>query len=78
MKTPEQMAETFAQTSDACCGTSDILIAAENAFLAGYKAGIQEAETRILNEFFDNYGASEHAKFACKVNAYEWDTDEKK
>lgn len=38
MQTPEEMAEDWAQTIELCCGTSDILIAAENAFLAGYKA----------------------------------------
>lgn len=75
MKTPREMAEAFAQTIETCCGTSDILIAAENAFLAGYKAGVEEAEERILNEFFDSYGAAEHAKFALRVNAYQGTKD---
>ena len=37
-KTPEQLAEEYGTDIDLCCGTSDIIIAAEIAFLAGYKA----------------------------------------
>ena len=40
-KTPEQMAEEFGTGIDLCCGTSDIIIAAEKAFLAGYQAAQQ-------------------------------------
>lgn len=38
MTSPEQMAEQYAQTIETCCGTSDIIIAAETAFIAGYQA----------------------------------------
>ncbi|CAB4166210.1 Domain of unknown function DUF551 [uncultured Caudovirales phage] len=38
MKTPEQMAEEYGTGIDLCCGTSDIIIAAEKGFLAGYQA----------------------------------------
>jgi hypothetical protein len=38
MKTPEEMAEEYAETINTCCGTSDIIIEAEKAFQAGYKA----------------------------------------
>lgn len=37
-KTPEEMAEELCADIDLCCGTSDIIIAAEKAFKAGYKA----------------------------------------
>ena len=37
MKTPEEMAEEYAETINTCCGTSDIIIEAEKAFQAGYK-----------------------------------------
>lgn len=46
-KTPEELAEEYAQTIETCCGTSDIIIAAETAFLAGYKA----AQDQVLARF---------------------------
>ena len=71
-KTPEEMAEeaiewvkTLPPASERCnqCACE--------GYRAGYKAGVKEAEERILNEFFDNYGADEHANFALRVNAYQ-------
>jgi hypothetical protein len=41
MKTPEEMAEEYGTGIDLCCGTSDIIIAAEKGFLAGYQAAQQ-------------------------------------
>jgi hypothetical protein len=39
MKTPEELAEKYADTiTTSCCGTSDIIVEAETAFLAGYQA----------------------------------------
>ena len=56
MKTPEEMAEEYCADIDLCCGTSDIIIAAEKSFLAGYKAAedkykaqIKELETQLEN-----------------------------
>ena len=43
-KTPEQLAEEYATDIDLCCGTSDIIIAAEIAFLAGYQAAMNSPE----------------------------------
>lgn len=40
-KTPEEMAKKYGTDIDLCCGTSDIIIAAEEGFLAGYKAGFE-------------------------------------
>ena len=37
-KTPEEMAEEYGTGIDLCCGTSDIIIAVEKGFLAGYQA----------------------------------------
>lgn len=47
MKTPEQMAEEYGTGIDLCCGTSDIIIAAEKGFLAGYKAGYESLREQI-------------------------------
>lgn len=69
-KTPEEMAEEYCEDHDECEHAC-------NAFLAGYQAGVKEAEERILNEFFDNYGADEHASFALRVNAYQWNKNDK-
>jgi len=45
MKTPEELAEEYADTiTTSCCGTSDIIIEAETAFLAGYQAGRSNSE----------------------------------
>lgn len=43
-KTPEQMAEEYGTGIDLCCGTSDIIIAAEKGFLAGYQAAMNSPE----------------------------------
>lgn len=74
-KTPEEMAEEYTRywwpdfnDVKTCCQAH---LATRQSFLAGYEAGVKEAEIRILNEFFDNYGAEEHAKFALRVNAYQ-------
>lgn len=50
-KTPEQMAEEYGTGIDLCCGTSDIIIAAEKGFLAGYKAAKDQlADTgKVMN-----------------------------
>lgn len=37
-KTLEELAEDYSAHIDLCCGTSDIIITAELAFLAGYQA----------------------------------------
>lgn len=68
MKTPEEMAMEYC---DQFSWNDPREEDAHDAFLAGYKAGVKEAEERILNEFFDNYGADEHANFALRVNAYQ-------
>ena len=47
MKTPEEMAEEYGADIDLCCGTSDIIIAVEKSFLAGYQAAQQEYEAKI-------------------------------
>ena len=44
---------------------------AKRAWMTGFAAGVKVAEERILNEFFDRYGAEEHAKFALSVDAYQ-------
>ena len=44
MKTPEQLAEEHGTGIDLCCGTSDIIIAAEAGFLAGYQAAVNSPE----------------------------------
>jgi hypothetical protein len=51
-KTPEEMAEEYSADIDLCCGTSDIIIAAEKAFFAGYKAAQQwiSVEDRLPEE----------------------------
>lgn len=47
MKTPEQLAEDYSEAIDLCCGTSDIIIQAEGAFMAGYEAGQKESHEQI-------------------------------
>lgn len=86
-KTPEEMAEEYADDKSKAyyIGENDenkwyITPRGQYAkedFLAGYQAGVKEAEERILNEFFDNYGADEHASFALRVNAYKWNKNDK-
>ena len=73
-KTPEQMAKEYC---DQFCWNDPREEDARDAFLAGFQAGVKEAEIRILNEFFDNYGADEHASFALRVNAYQWNDEDK-
>lgn len=79
MKTPEEMAEEYAQTIDACCGTSDIIIAAENGFLAGYKAAQPQwisVEDRLPSEDQDvlfyspTYYSEQYVGYRAKPN--EW------
>jgi len=50
---------------------------AKRAWMNGFAAGVREAEKRILNEFFDRYGAEEHAKFALSVDAYQNEEEDK-
>ena len=76
MKTPEQMAEEYANSTDSYDVDQEYAFAYKG-FLAGYQAGVKEAEERILNGFFDNYGADEHASFALRVNAYQWNKNDK-
>jgi hypothetical protein len=53
MKTPEEMAKEYADTiTTSCCGTSDIIIEAEKAFLAGYKSRQQEIDELKANWTF--------------------------
>ncbi len=72
MKTPEELAAKCAYDKSHNEAQYDV---AYECFLAGYQAGAKrgtiETERRILNEYFDRYGADEHAKFAVAVNAYE-------
>lgn len=67
-KTPEEMAEEYCNTKQLSYVERLVIT---KGFIDGYKAGVKEAEERILNEFFDNYGADEHASFALRVNAYQ-------
>jgi len=47
-KTPEELAEKYANSVEAsCCGTSDIIIEAEKSFLAGYQAAKDEYEAKL-------------------------------
>lgn len=73
-KTPEQMAKRYVEQEQLEYEEAG---GAYYGFLAGYQAGVKEAEERILNEFFDNYGADEHASFALRVNAYQWNKNDK-
>jgi hypothetical protein len=41
------------------------------AYLAGFNKAVQDTEERIMNEFYDKYGAEAHAKFALAIEAYE-------
>ena len=80
IKTPEQMAMDYINKVEATRNPSVTATAfpqMQRCFLAGYQAGVKEAEERILNEFFDNYGADEHASFALRVNAYQWNKNDK-
>jgi 3-methyladenine DNA glycosylase Tag len=75
MKNPEELADEHSRKFFSW----DNKTAAASSFLAGYQAGIRQGtidtKRHILNEYFDRYGAEEHAKFALAVNAYELEDD---
>ena len=85
MKTPEELAKEWAIDWHKDCDYPEAILKQTHAatmttFLAGYKAGVTrgiiDTEKRILNEYFDQYGAEEHATFAVAVNAYELNDDD--
>jgi hypothetical protein len=80
-KTPEQMAEEFGTGIDLCCGTSDIIIAAEKAFLAGYQAAQQwisvkerlpEYDVEVLTFETGNYKVNAVSEYT----QWWWDSNE--
>ena len=82
MKTPEELAEEYAQTIETCCGTSDIIIAAETAFFAGYKAAQQwiSVKDRLPEHFEDvltfEDGECYRVNSISQLTKYWWDSDE--
>jgi hypothetical protein len=84
MKTPEELADHIEKQAILCVSLLAMndgeYFAAKKAYKAGYQAGMKrgtiDTEKRILNEYFDQYGAEEHATFAVAVNAYEVKDDD--
>jgi len=71
MKTRNDLAHEYAMQFFEQKDSGLLLKMVSEAYLAGFNKAVQDTEERIMNEFYDKYGAEAHAKFALAIEAYE-------
>jgi hypothetical protein len=71
MKTRNDLAHEYAMQFFEQKDSGLLLRMVSEAYLAGFNKAVQDTEERIMNEFYDKYGAEAHAKFALAIEAYE-------
>jgi len=71
MKTRNDLAHEYGMQFFEQKNSGLLLKMVSEAYLAGFNQAVQDTEERIMNEFYDKYGATEHARFALAIEAYE-------